>query len=59
MVCIPTIGTIAVDVKAQRIYSDTFILNGNEHRTLANFETYFNASGGFACCPPTNRTSNT
>ena len=39
LVGIPTIGTIAVD----------------EHRALANFETYFNISVWFAASRPTGR----
>jgi len=52
MVGIPTIGTIAVDVKAKRVYADSIIINADEHRTLSNFETYFNISVWFACFPP-------
>ena len=52
MVGVPTIGTIAVDVKAKRVYTDTIIIDADEHRTLANFETYFNTSVWFACFPP-------
>ena len=36
LVGIPTIGTIAVDVKAKRVYADTIIIDADEHRTLAN-----------------------
>lgn len=52
LVGVPTIGTIAVDVKAKRIYRDTLIIDVYEHRTLLNFETYFNTSVWFACFPP-------
>ena len=52
MVGVPTIGTIAVDVKAKRVYADTIIIDADEHRTLVNFETYFNTSVWFACFPP-------
>lgn len=52
LVGLPAIGTIAVDVKAKRIYDDTIIIDAYEHRTLANFETYFNMSVWFACFPP-------
>lgn len=52
LVGIPTIGTIAVDVKAKRIYRDALIIDAYEHRTLLNFETYFNTSVWFACFPP-------
>ena len=52
LVGIPTIGTIAVDVKAKRIYADSIIIDADEHRTLANFETYFDISVWFACFPP-------
>ena len=52
LVGIPTIGTIAVDVKAKRVYRDTLIIDAYEHRTLLNFETFFNISVWFACFPP-------
>jgi hypothetical protein len=52
LVGIPTIGTIAVDVKAKRIYDDAIIIDAYEHRTLLNFETFFNISVWFACFPP-------
>ena len=52
LVGIPTIGTIAVDVKAKRVYADSVIIDADEHRTLANFETYFKISVWFACFPP-------
>jgi hypothetical protein len=52
LVGIPTIGTIAVDVKAKRVYRDALIIDAYEHRTLLNFETYFNTSVWFACFPP-------
>ncbi len=52
LVGIPTIATIAVDVKAKRIYDDAILIDADEHRTLANFETYFNISVWFACFPP-------
>ena len=52
MVGVPTIGTIAADVKAKRIYADSIIIDADEHRTLVNFETYFSTSVWFACFPP-------
>ena len=52
LVGIPTIGTIAVDVKAKRVYRDTLIIDAYEHRTLLNFEIFFNISVWFACFPP-------
>ncbi len=48
----PTIGTIAVDVKAKRIYDSALLIDADEHRTLTNFETYFSISVWFACFPP-------
>lgn len=53
LVGIPSIGTIAVDVKAKSVYADTIIIDAYEHRTLMNFETYFSMSVWFACFPPT------
>lgn len=52
LVGIPSIGTIAVDVKAKSIYDDTIIIDASEHRTLLNFETFFSMSVWFACFPP-------
>lgn len=52
LVGIPSIGTIAVDVKAKSIYNDTIIIDASEHRTLLNFETFFTMSVWFACFPP-------
>lgn len=52
LVGIPSIGSIAVDVKAKRVYDDTLIIDAYEHRTLLNFETFFNVSVWFACFPP-------
>ena len=52
LVGVPSIGTIAVDVKAKRVYRDTILIDATEHRTLLTFETYFNISVWFACFPP-------
>ena len=52
LVGIPSIGTIAVDVKAKRVYRDAILIDAVEHRTLAAFEVYFNMSMWFACFPP-------
>ena len=52
LVGIPSIGTIAVDVKAKRVYRDAILIDAAEHRTLAAFEVYFNMSVWFACFPP-------
>ena len=38
--------------KAKRVYVDTVIIDADEHRTLANLETYYNMSAWFACFPP-------
>lgn len=52
LVGIPSIGTIAVDVKAKRVYADTLIIDACEHRTLLNFETWFNIAVWYANFPP-------
>ena len=52
LVGVPTIGTIAVDVKAKTVYDNTILIDAFEHRTLAAFETFFNLSVWFACFPP-------
>ena len=52
LVGIPTIGTIAIDVKAKRIYDNAIIIDDYEHRTFLNFETFFNMSVWYVCFPP-------
>lgn len=52
LVGIPTIGTLAVDVKAKTVYDDAILIDADEHRTFAAFETFFNMSVWFACFPP-------
>ncbi len=52
LVGIPSIGTIAIDVKAKRVYADTLIIDAYEHRTLLTFERCFNMSVWLACFPP-------
>lgn len=52
LVGIPTIGTLAVDVKAKTVYDNIILIDADEHRTLAAFETFFNLSVWFACFPP-------
>jgi hypothetical protein len=51
LVGIPTIGTLAVDVKAKTVYDHTILIDAHEHRTLAAFETFFNVTVWFACFP--------
>lgn len=52
LVGIPSIGSIAVDVKAKRVYRDAILIDATEQRSLLAFETYFNISVWFACFPP-------
>jgi len=52
LVGIPSIGTLAVDVKAKQVYRDTILIDATEHRTLLAFEMFFNISVWFACFPP-------
>lgn len=52
LVGIPSIGSIAVDVKAKRIFKGAILIDAAEHRTLAAFEVYFSVSVWFACFPP-------
>lgn len=52
LVGIPSIGTIAVDVKAKSVYDDAIIIDECEHRTFQNFETFFNLTVWYACFPP-------
>lgn len=57
LVGIPTIGTIAVDVKAKRVYDNAIIIDAYEQRTLGNFETFFNITVYYACFPPEDPTA--
>ncbi len=52
LVGIPTIGTLAFDVKAKSIYDDRIFIDADEHRMFQNFETYFNISVWYVCFPP-------
>lgn len=52
LVGIPTIGTIAFDVKAKSIFEDAIIIDEYEHRTFMNFESFFNISVWYVCFPP-------
>jgi hypothetical protein len=52
LVGVPSIGTLAVDVKAKRVYRDAILIDEYEHRTLMAFETFFNISVWFAAFPP-------
>jgi len=52
LVGLPTIGTLAFDVKAKSIYDDHILIDAYEHRTFRNFETFFNISIWYACFPP-------
>jgi hypothetical protein len=52
LVGVPSIGTIAVDVKAKRIYHDSVLIDIIEHRTLLAFEACFNIAVWFAVFPP-------
>ena len=52
LVGIPTIGTIAIDVKAKTVYDNAIIIDAYEHRTFQNFETFFNITVWYVCFPP-------
>jgi len=52
LVGIPTVGTLAFDVKAKTVFNDTIIIDAYEHRTFMNFETFFNMTVWFVCLPP-------
>lgn len=54
LVGVPSIGTVAVGVKAKRVYRDAILIDEAEHRTLLTFETSFNISVWLACFPPDN-----
>ncbi len=52
LVGIPTIGTLAFDVKAKTVYDNAIIIDAYEHRTFQNFETFFNITVWYVCFPP-------
>lgn len=52
LVGIPTIGTLAFDVKAKTVYTQHIIIDAYEHRTFMNFETFFNMTVWYVCFPP-------
>ena len=39
-------------MKAKRVYRDALIIDAYEHRTLLNFDTFFNTSVWYVCFPP-------
>jgi hypothetical protein len=52
LIGVPTVGTIAVDVKSKRIYDHHLIIDAEEHASLLIFETSFNIPVWFAAFPP-------
>lgn len=52
LVGIPTLGTLAFDVKAKTVYNQHIIIDAYEHRTFLNFETFFNMTVWYVCFPP-------
>lgn len=52
LVGIPTVGTLAFDVKAKTVYDNAILIDAYEHRTFANFETFFALSLWYVCFPP-------
>ncbi|RTL71929.1 MAG: hypothetical protein EKK41_07380 [Hyphomicrobiales bacterium] len=52
LVGIPTIGTLAFDVKAKTVYDNAIIIDAYERRTFMNFETFFNMTVWYVCFPP-------
>lgn len=52
LVGLPTIGTLAFDVKAKTVYQDAILIDADEHRTFRNFETFFNITLWYVCFPP-------
>lgn len=57
LVGVPTIGTLAFDVKAKSVYDDQLFIDAEEHRMFQNFETFFNISIWYVCFPPTEPTT--
>ena len=59
LVGLPTIGTLAFDVKAKSIYDDYILIDAYEHRTFRNFETFSTSLSGMCASRPPSRTSAT
>lgn len=57
LVGVPTVGTLAFDVKAKSVYDDRIFIDAEEHRMFQNFETFFNISVWYVCFPPTESTT--
>ncbi len=53
LVGIPSIGTLAFDVKAKSIYDNHILIDASEHATLLNFENFFSITVWYICFPPT------
>jgi len=49
LVGIPTIGTLAFEVKSKSLYGDCLVFDTEERRRLRNFERFFNTTVWFAC----------
>jgi len=49
---IPNIGLLAFDVKAKALLKDHFVVDVDEHRRLATFETCFHMVAWFVIFPP-------
>lgn len=57
LVGVPTVGTLAFDVKAKSVYDDRIFIDAEEHRMFQNFETFFNISIWYVCFPPAEPTT--
>jgi len=52
LVGIPTIGTLAFDVKAKTVYENSIIIDEYEHRTSRTSRRFFNMRVWYVCFPP-------
>lgn len=52
LVGLPTIGTLAFEVKSKTIYGDALVFDTDERRRLLNFQRFFNITVWFACFDP-------
>ncbi len=52
LVGLPTMGTLAFEVKSKSIYSEHLVFEAEERRRLRNFQTFFNITVWFACFDP-------
>jgi len=49
LIGLPTIGTLAFEVKSKSVYGDCLVFDTDERQRLLNFQRFFNITVWFAC----------